>query len=345
MSSDPVRDTGAAPDDRRDAADDSTVHVPAYDLPLSIYMSEAARQAFRARFDRLPKLGPTASTEEIRQAMDRHFYAPRLGYARRHFRAEIAPRILGGVHVAWVTPADVRDDDAILINLHGGGFRIGAGMGALVESMPVASVTGIQVVAVDYRQGPEHAFPAASEDVAAVYHALLERYPARRIGIFGTSAGGVLTAMTVAWLDRHNLPRPAAVALISAPADDIWGGDSRFTTPPLMGLPSPPANPNPPPTGMPYVRPEDLYDPLVSPALSPDLLARFPPTLLITGTRAGEMSAVAHSHARLVAVGVDARLHVWEGMWHGFINDLELPETNEALAVIARFFGKHLARP
>ena len=345
MSSEPVSGSGAGPDDHggsqpRDS--DGTVHVPAYDLPLSVYMSEAARQTFRTRFERLPNVDPTASIAEMRQAMDTHFYAPRLAYARQHFRVEIAPRLIGGVHVAWVVPEPLHDDSSILINLHGGGFRIGAGMGALVESIPVAAVTGIQTVAVDYRQGPEHEFPAASEDVAAVYHALLERYPARRIGIFGTSAGGVLTAMTVVWLDRHNLPRPAAIALICAPADDFWGGDSRFTTPPLMGMPSPPPFPNPPLTGMPYVSQKDLYNPLVSPALSPGLLARFPPTLLITGTRAGEMSAVANSHARLIKAGVEAELHVWEGMWHGFLNDLELPEAQEALAVIARFFAKHI---
>jgi len=71
---------------------------------------------------------------------------------------------------------------------------------------------------------------------------------------------------------------PGAIALISAPADNIWGGDSRYWVPPMFGFGSQPASPNPPPTGMPYDRPEDLDDPLVSPALSPALLGRFPPT-------------------------------------------------------------------
>jgi acetyl esterase/lipase len=201
----------------------------------------------------------------------------------------------------------------LLINLHGGGFRVGAGAGALLESVPIAAAAGIEVISIDYRQGPEHEFPAASEDVAAVYHSLLAEYPPDAIGIFGVSAGGVLAAMTVAWLDRNAIPKPGAIALISAPADDIWGGDSRFTVPPMFGLASPPLEPNPPPTGMPYVRVEDLYDPLVSPALSLMLLSRFPPTLVITGTRAGEMSAAVHSHSRLVNAGAIAELHVCRG--------------------------------
>jgi acetyl esterase/lipase len=328
-----------------DDADAGTVRVPAFELPLSVYMSELACAAFRRRADRLPRLPADATIAEYRAAMDAHFYRPRLARALEAFPVEIASDRIAGVRVDRVRPlGGVSDVNArrLLINLHGGGFRVGAGAGALLESVPIAAAAGIEVVAVDYRQGPEHEFPAASEDVAAVYHTLLAEYAPGAIGIFGVSAGGVLAAMTVAWLDRNAIPKPGALALISAPADNIWGGDSRFWSPPLFGMPSPPAEPNPPPTGMPYVRPEDVGEPLVSPAVSLGLLARFPPTLVITGTRAGEMSAAVHSHARLVKAGAKAELHVWEGMWHGFTEDFELPEAEEARSVIVRFFERHL---
>jgi monoterpene epsilon-lactone hydrolase len=51
-------------------------------------------------------------------------------------------------------------------------------------------------------------------------------------------------------------------------------------------------------------------DPLVSPANSPALLAKFPPTLLITGTRDFTMRPVIQSRRLLSAAGVDAELHV-----------------------------------
>jgi monoterpene epsilon-lactone hydrolase len=293
----------------------------------------------------LPAVGADWTIAEYRAAMDAHFYRPRLERALECFPADIVETSIAGVRVHRVTPkGGVAPDkrDRLLINFHGGGFRVGAGLGALLESVPIAVRTGIEVVAVDYRQGPEFEFPAASEDAAAVYHTLLERFDPRSIGLFGVSAGGVLAAMTVAWLDRHNIPKPGAIAQISAPADNIWGGDSRFTVPPLFGMPSPPSDPNPPPTGMPYVRPGDLRDPIVSPVVSLDLLSRFPPTLILTGTRAGEMSAAVHSHARLVKAGADARLHVWEGMWHGFTEDIELPESEEAQSVLARFWDRNL---
>jgi hypothetical protein len=47
---------------------------------------------------------------------------------------------------------------------------------ALLESNPIAAVGGWNVVTVDYRQAQESVFPAASEDVAKVYGALLRAY-------------------------------------------------------------------------------------------------------------------------------------------------------------------------
>ncbi len=328
-------------------ADAGTAHIPAFDLPPSIYMSAAAQAAFAQRHERLPQVGPGATIADYRAAMDAHFYRPRLARALEAFPVEIVSACIAGVRVDRVRPRAAAGGETarrLLINLHGGGFRVGAGAGALLESVPIAVASGIEVVSIDYRQGPEHECPAASEDVAAVYHTLLGDYAPGAIGMFGVSAGGVLAAMSVAWFDRHAIPKPGAIALISAPADDIWGGDSRFWVPPMFGLASPPGSVNPPPTGMPYVQDADLYDPLVSPPFSPGLLARFPPTLLITGTRAGEMSAAVASHTRLVKAGAHAELHVWEGMWHGFTEDFELPEAAEARAVIARFWERYLSR-
>jgi hypothetical protein len=44
----------------------------------------------------------------------------------------------------------------------------------------------------------------------------------------------------------------------------------------------------------------------------------------------------------LVKLGVDADLHVWEGLFHGFFYNPDVPESQEAYDVIVRFFEKHL---
>jgi acetyl esterase/lipase len=54
------------------------------------------------------------------------------------------------------------------------------------------------------------------------------------------------------------------------------------------------------------------------------------------------MSSEVRSQALLQAAGVEAELHVWEGMWHSFFSDPELPESRQAYRTIVRFFERHL---
>jgi len=86
----------------------------------------------------------------------------------------------------------------------------------------------------------------------------------------------------------------------------------------------------------------DPKDPLVSPINSPEILAKFPPTLIITGTRAMELSTAVYTHSQLVKLGVGAELHVWEGLFHGFFYNPDVPESRDAYDVIVKFFDRHL---
>ena len=81
--------------------------------------------------------------------------------------------LIASVPVRIITPknATLANQDRVLINLHGGGFN--SDSGSLTESVPVANLTGIKVVAVLYRLAPEHPFPAGLEDAVAVYKELL----------------------------------------------------------------------------------------------------------------------------------------------------------------------------
>jgi acetyl esterase/lipase len=66
--------------------------------------------------------------------------------------------------------------------------------------------------------------------------------------------------------------------------------------------------------------------------------------LLITGTRDAAMSAVIRSQTLLSQAGVSTELQVWEGMWHSFFSDPEMPESRAAYETIVKFFDKHLTR-
>jgi len=65
---------------------------------------------------------------------------------------------------------------------------------------------------------------------------------------------------------------------------------------------------------------------------------------MMTGTRDVAMSDAVHTHVELVKAGVDADLHVWDGMGHAFFYDPTLPESKEAFAVVVKFFDRHLGR-
>jgi acetyl esterase/lipase len=96
---------------------------------------------------------------------------------------------------------------------------------------------------------------------------------------------------------------------------------------------------------MPYLQSADPADAIAFPAISDKVLAQFPPTLLVSGTRAGEMSGVIHAHARFLKLGVDSSLYLMEGGWHGATDSAEgTPEAHDANAYIARWFNEHLAR-
>ena len=318
-----------------------TVHAPAFTVPFSSYASPEARKLFQRMLEQgrnAPPLdGPIAASRAYYDKIN----TARAKLMERLYPVTIEQRSIGGVPTQVVTPKQgvtAAEQHRVLINLHGGAFLWGAGTGGLVEAIPVASVGRIEVVTVDYRQGPEHVFPAASEDVAAVYRVLLKQYPAKNIGIYGCSAGGVLTGEAVAWFIHEHLPVPGAIGMYCGAVAEL-SGDSARVAPVLDG--SAPTSPLKL-ADLPYFKGARASDPLVFPADSPELLKQFPPTLLITGTRDFTMSSEIQSQRLLTNAGVDAELHIWDGMWHSFFSDPEMPESKEAYAVMAHFFDRHL---
>src|SRR6185437_5882889 len=92
-----------------------------------------------------------------------------------------------------------------------------------------------------------------------------------------------------------------------------------------------------------YFSTANVNDPLVVPTNSPEMLAKFPPTLLITATRDFALSGALYSDIQLTKAGVDSELHVWDGLFHGFFYDSDIPESKEAFNIMVKFFDAHLA--
>jgi monoterpene epsilon-lactone hydrolase len=328
------------------AAVDGTVPMDGVRVPLSELMSPEASSYLRHLIIDKPFGAPLSAiaAERVRQdVIMRGFLEP----MRRRYKVKVEEQRIGGILADVVTPAEgvaPENRDRVLINLHGGGFTTGARSASLVESVPLASVMRIRVISVDYRMAPEHLFPAGSDDVEAVYRELLKTYRPEHMVLYGCSAGGMLAAEALSRFHQRKLPMPAAAGVFCASLGALIAGDSGVLAGPLNGFKLPQARSGrtaaPP---MSYLADARADDPLAYPLVSPETLRAFPPTLFISGTRAFEMSAALNSHNALAKAGVESQFYAWDGMFHGFFYNADLPESREAYAVMARFFAAHMA--
>ena len=112
----------------------------------------------------------------------------------------------------------------VLVYFHGGGWVIGDLDTHDTLCRELANAAGIAVVAVDYRMGPEHRFPAAVDDCIAATrwvreHAAELGVDASRLAVGGDSAGGNLAAV-VAIAAREAGDPAIAYQLLIYPATD-----------------------------------------------------------------------------------------------------------------------------
>src|ERR1019366_8644325 len=173
---------------------DGTVHIPPQTVPRSSFLGPEARAYVTNRLLH-PDPAPDPDIAKERARIDAHL-APLIDKQKARYPVEVQAATIGGVPTLVIVPkAGIapRNLHRVLINLHGGGFSVCAPTCGIIESIPIAGLGKIKVVTVDYRQGPGFKFPAASEDVAKVYAELLKQYKPESIGIFGCSAGGMLT--------------------------------------------------------------------------------------------------------------------------------------------------------
>ena len=261
--------------------------------------------------------------------------------SKEMYPVTVGAATIAGVPVRVVTPLTITPEkqNRVLINVHGGGFHVDSG--SLTESIPIANLTGTKVISVLYRMAPEHPFPAAVDDTIAVYKEMLKTYKPKNIGIYGTSAGAILTAEVTAKIKQLGLPMPGATGVFSGMGDFARAGDSTAMYA-LNGLSGYLAPPKAGPTNNEYVGSTDPKDPILSPVYGD--LTGFPPTLFITSGRDLLLSGTTILHRAYLRAGVDARLVVFEALPHAFWNNPELPESKEADGLMAKFFDTHLGK-
>ena len=225
----------------------------------------------------------------------------------------------------------------VLVYFHGGGWVIGDLDTHDSLCRTLANDAGCAVIAVDYRMGPEHLFPAAVDDCLAAtrwVHANAEALhldPAR-LAVGGDSAGGNLAAV-VSITARERGDLPVAFQLLIYPATDqhrtapshTENAQGYLLTADTMAYF----------TGH-YIADPAQYDDWRASPLLHENLANLPPALVLTAgfdPLRDEGKAYAE---RLTAAGNRASYVCFDRQIHGFVTMGKLlDEANTAVALCA----------
>ncbi len=254
----------------------------------------------------------------------------------------IAETEVAGVTVRTLTPAEIRpaNTDRLFVHTHGGAYVFGGGLGGTFEAVLIAHHAGIPVLSIDYRMPPEHPFPAAVDDVVAVWRNLLTERSAKAMALGGTSAGGGLALASTQRFLELGLDTPGALWAGTPWADLTLTGDSHFTNEGIdrvlvsyKGLLEGAAKL--------YADGRDLKTPLLSPVYGD--FGGFPPTQLVTGTRDLFLSDVVRVHRKMRVAGVVAELSVYEGVSHAdYMFVMDSPEMDQVYGELGEFLLRHL---
>ncbi|QTJ67716.1 alpha/beta hydrolase [Rhodococcus sp. ZPP] len=206
----------------------------------------------------------------------------------------------------------------VVVFAHGGGFVFCDldSHDELCRSM--AQGAGVVVVSVDYRLAPEHAGPAAHDDVYAALewtskNAAEYGGDPTRIALVGDSAGGNLAAtVAIAARDRGG-PAVAAQVLLYPVIDDdfdtesyrLYGTGYYNTTKAMKWY-------------WQQYAPNGTEDVRLVP-IRAETLAGLPPAVVITAELDPPCSSGDAYAARLTADGVRVRHHRFDGLFHGFL--------------------------
>jgi epsilon-lactone hydrolase len=298
-------------------------------------MSEQLQSAFDEYWRRKPlRASDTRTLDEVREQ-----FTP----AHRLFPVpddvDVSTVDAGGVPATWFRPPGA--DDVVLLYLHGGGFSVGSAHGYGELTARLARATGARAVFPEYRLLPEHPYPAAVDDVRAVWAWLREQgLDAGRIVVAGDSAGGALAVALVVALRDAGQELPAGVVLFSPMLDLTASGESVdaredrdpiFTAEDIRSV------------GRAYAGDADPRDPRVSPLFAD--LRGLPPLLVQVGTEETLFSDSERLVAAARAAGLDAALDVGHGMFHVYQSIADAPEAVDATDRAGGFLrGAVLAR-
>jgi acetyl esterase/lipase len=206
--------------------------------------------------------------------------------------------------------------DGVYLHIHGGGWVLGSADAQDERLERICNACNLAVLSVEYRLAPEHPYPAGPDDCEAAAAWLAKNAPAEfgssRLLTGGESAGAHLAVVTMLRMrDRQGYTSFSGAYLgyglydpDLTPSARRWGDRPLVLNTPVLDWFSD------------HFVPKHLRrDPDVNPLFAD--LHDMPPALFVVGTLDPLLDDTLFLHARWLAAGNQAQLHVYPGGIHG----------------------------
>lgn len=217
-------------------------------------------------------------------------------------------------------------DRNVILQIHGGGyinaFKLQYKRMATWYS---ESMSGADVLSIDYRVAPKDLYPAALEDAVFSYNWLLEQgYLPSHIVVAGDSAGGGLSLALCLYLRDHGMAMPKGIICMSPWTDLSMSGASyktNFDIDAVLGGSETSIIYN-----NPYPGDQDVHCPYISPLFGD--YRDFPPMLVQVGRNEMLLDDSLQLVKKVRSAGCKVRLSEYEDMFHVF--QMSKPVLSEA---------------
>jgi len=227
-----------------------------------------------------------------------------------------------------------------VLQLHGGGFRIGRPEFESFFAEALAARCGVEVVVPQYRLAPEGPFPAGLTDALTALEALRAETGDAPLIVGGDSAGGGLAASLGVLTAAQGGPRIDGLVLLSPWLDlrvSALAYAANAATDPMFSKESADV------AAELYLQGFDPTHPLASPLLAP--ITSYPPTLINVGTGEVLVDDSRLFHEKLTAAGVTCELSAIDGMEHvAVVRGMDLPGSAETFAAVVDFVDRILGQ-
>jgi epsilon-lactone hydrolase len=250
------------------------------------------------------------------------------------------PVEVGDIPAILVSPGCLRDEQTIILHMHGGAYVSGGLLQARVLASHIAAASCRNVITFAYRLAPEYPYPAQLDDAWAVYsHLLKQGYTPNRIAFTGESAGGNLALALALRLKKEKMPLPACIALMSPWGDVGLTGKSYHdleNIDPTLDLETIRK------AALDFVAGDMtlMKDPMISPIYAD--FHGFPPVQIHVGTKELLLSDAESLEEVMQRADVAVTLMCWEGMCHVF-QIFGFLESRLSMKAIGKFLSEQLS--